>query len=389
MPEKEEIYMLPRVLRSLVCAAVSAGLFSFWAAAAVPPPEIELPSAVLAEFSTGKVLFEKDADIPLPPASVTKIMTSLLTVEAIERGDLSLDEIVTVSDAAASMTGSRVFISRGEKISVHELLKSIMVSSGNDACVAMAERIAGSQEGFVAMMNERAGELGMTSTHFENCTGLDSDGHLTTARDIVVMSRELMKHPMIFDYTTIWQDSIRGGTFTLTNTNRLIHDYDGANGLKTGSTSKAGYCLSAAAERDGMELIAVVLAAPSSDIRFASARKLLDYGFAAYCLEKTSGADVVPQPVSVHHGQVKTLPLSVDGDFSCVIDRENQGRTERRLEIPDVVEAPVEAGAHIGDAVFLLDGAELGRLPVTAAVPVGRADFGWVLTQLIRDALML
>ena len=239
-------------------------------------------SVILTEASTGKTLFESNSHESLPPASVTKIMTMLLIMEAIDRGEISYDTVVTASERAKSMGGSTIFLDTNEKMSVEDLLKGIAVASGNDACVAMAEHLCGSEEAFAAKMNERAAQLGMKDTHFVNCNGLDAPGHYTSAYDIALMSRELMRHKDIFKFTTIWMDSLRGGKFSLANTNKLIRFYSGANGLKTGSTSVAGCCISAAAKRGEMQLIAVVLGAPTSKERFAAASNLLNYGFANY-----------------------------------------------------------------------------------------------------------
>ena len=255
-----------------VCAITPANSENF---------DVEAKSAVLMDFNTGTVLYEKNPDEPLPPASVTKIMTLLIIMEALDSGELSADEIVTVSEYAASMGGSQVFLEAGETMPINDFLKSIIIASANDCAVAMAEAVCGSEEVFVARMNQRAKELGMKNTHFENATGLDDDvsNHLTSARDIAIMSRELMKHDKIFEYTTTWMDSIRNGAFGLTNTNRLIRFYKGATGLKTGSTGKAGFCISATAKRDGLHLIAVIMGSETRDIRNNAAKKLLDYGF--------------------------------------------------------------------------------------------------------------
>ena len=255
--------------------------------AAAPAMErLPLTSAILMEASTGTVLYEQNADVRLPPASVTKIMTLLLVMEAVENGRIGLEDKISCSAAAAAMGGSQIYLEVGEVFTVNELIKSVSIASANDAAVQLAEVVAGSEASFVSMMNDRARSLGMVDTTFKNCTGLDVEGHETTARDIAVMSRELMQHELITHYSTIWMDSIRNGAFGLTNTNRLIRTYKGANGLKTGFTSKAMYCLSATAERDGMGMIAVVLGASNSNVRFESAARLLDYGFANYALSE-------------------------------------------------------------------------------------------------------
>ena len=257
------------------------------------PFDVNADSAVLMDAATGTVLYAKNADSALPPASVTKIMTLLLFMEEVERGNIRLDEEISVSEYAASMGGSQVYLEPGETMAAEEMLKCVIIASANDGAVALAEKVAGSEEAFVALMNERAAELGMDNTHFENVTGLDDDTekHLTSAYDIALMSRELISHETILKYSSIWMDTIRDGAFGLTNTNRLIRFYDGATGLKTGSTSKAGFCISATAQRDGMHLIAVIMGAPTRDIRNEAARQLLDYGFSKVSLYLHDGGD--------------------------------------------------------------------------------------------------
>ncbi len=261
--------------------------------------ETQAKSLILVEGSTGKVLYELNADESLPPASVTKIMTLLLVFEAIEEGKLRFEDPITVSEQAAKMGGSQVYLEQGEQMTVDELLKCVVIASANDAAAALAEAVSGSLESFVSDMNRRAAELGMSHSHFENTNGLDdtTTTHLTSARDIAIMSKELLKHEKIFDYTTIWMDTVRNGAFGLTNTNRLIRFYNGANGLKTGSTSKAGFCISATAKRDGMQLIAVVMGSPTRDERNATAAKLLDYGFARYEVYNTPSLTQETLPV--------------------------------------------------------------------------------------------
>ena len=278
-------------------------------------PEISAPSAILIEKETGTVIFEKNADSIMEPASVTKVMTILLITEAIERGDLSLDEHITCSTRAASMGGSQVYLKEGEQMTLHDMLKSIVVSSANDAAVAVAEHMCGTEAGFVSMMNARAKELGMTNTNFNNCTGLmDDPEHVTTARDIAIMSRELISHEMIKEYTTIWTDTIRDGEFGLSNTNKLIRYYEGATGLKTGFTNRSMYCLSATALRDGVEYIAVIMHGETSAKRFEDAKTLLSYGFANYTLADTSPAEILP-PIPVILGKTQTVQPCKGGCF--------------------------------------------------------------------------
>ena len=280
-------------------------------------------SAILMEEATGNILYESNPDERLPIASVTKVMTMLLIMEAVDSGKISLDDMVTVSENAMSYGGSTMFLETGEQLTVNDMLKGIAVASANDGCVAMAEHLAGSESAFVDMMNEKAKELGMENTHFMNTNGLDEDDHYSSARDVAIMSRELMKHETIFNYTSIWMDTLRGGKFQLANTNKLIRFYDGANGLKTGSTSKALCCLSAAAKRNDMQLIAVVLGAPTSAERFASAKSLLDYGFANYAVNTQITAGDEVQKIAVEKGVDKEVGV-VAGDSCSTLVKKGQ-----------------------------------------------------------------
>lgn len=319
---------------------------------AAAAPETEAKSAVLMEQSTGRVLFEQNAHEKLPPASVTNVMTMLLTMEAIDGGNLTYDTIVTASERAKSMGGSTIFLETNEQMSVNDLLKGIAVASGNDACVAMAEHIAGSEQGFVDMMNNRASELGMNDTSFKNTNGLDADGHLTSAYDIALMSRELLKHEDILKYTGIWMDSLRDGKFGLANTNRLIRFYSGANGLKTGSTSKAGFCISATAKRDGMQLIGVIMGSETSDKRFASAKLLLDYGFANYMIADPSENAEITDEVPVKHGMAQSVKAEIVPGGKILIEKNKKKDIKSEYVLNDFVEAPVKKGDIIGKITF-------------------------------------
>jgi D-alanyl-D-alanine carboxypeptidase (penicillin-binding protein 5/6) len=310
-------------------------------------------------------------------------MTALLVVEEIEKGNLKLTDTVQVSDLASNMGGSQVFLKAGEQMTVEDLLKSVMVASANDASVALAETVAGSVEAFVARMNDRAKELDMKNTNFENPTGLDDStvDHRTSARDIAIMSRELMKHEMILQYTTIWMDTIRDGAFGLTNTNRLIRFYQGANGLKTGSTSKAGFCISAAAKRDGMQLIAVVMGSPNRDSRNETAKKLLDYGFAHYRYLLMEEGSL--EPIKVLGGITDRLPLVYD-KFDAILEKSVGGReVETVIDLPDHVAAPIQAGDRIGTVEYRIDGELLGSVPVKAAENVEKIGYFGLLCHLL------
>lgn len=333
--------------------------------------ENSVAGAILMEAESGEVLFEQNPDEKLPIASVTKIMTLLLTVEAVDGGVISLTDTVTVSDYAASMGGSQAFMEAGEKMSVNDMLKAIAVSSCNDAAVAMAEHLAGSESAFVERMNERAAELGMTSTDFVNCTGLDDkEMHYSSARDVAKMSRELLTHPIIFDYTTIWMDSIRDGQFGLANTNKLIRFYNGANGLKTGSTSKARYCLSATALRDGMQLIAVVLGSPTSAERFSAAKTLLDYGFANYSVYRPK-ADTVYN-LKVWGGKNDTAKCESSAG-ALLLNKGEQNKIEEVLELPDALTAPLKKGEIVGKIKYMIGDTLVHESNITLAENIEKA----------------
>ena len=352
---------------------------------------VDLPltsrAALLMEKTTGEILFAQNEHEALEPASVTKIMTLLLTMDAIDSGALSYDDVVTVSANAAGMGGSQVFLAEGEKITVEELLKSVCVSSGNDAAVALAEKVSGVTELFVEQMNNRARGLGMDDTHFVNCTGLTAKGHVTSAYDIALMSRELLtKHPDIRRFTTIWMDTIRDGTFGLANTNKLIRFYDGATGLKTGYTSSAGYCISATAEREGMELIAVIMKGETADKRNTDAKALLNYGFSTYALVSAAPEEPLPAlPVSMGEAEQVSLTLPEEG-VTALVEKARANTLERRIDLPESLTAPVAAGQPVG-TLTLLDGeTEVLTVPILAAEDVPRRSWGSLFVQLLRAA---
>lgn len=335
--------------------------------------EDSVAGAILMEAESGQVLFEQNPDEKLPIASVTKIMTLLLTVEAVDAGVISLTDTVTVSENAASMGGSQAFMEAGEQMSVDDMLKAITVSSCNDAAVAMAEHLAGSEAAFVERMNARAAELGMTSTDFVNCTGLDDNAmHYSSARDVAIMSRELISHPIIFDYTTIWMDSIRDGAFGLANTNKLIRFYNGANGLKTGSTSKARYCLSATALRDGMQLIAVVLGAPTSAERFAAAKSLLDYGFAGFSVYRPRSDTAYS--LKVWGGKNDIAKCTADTK-PLLVNKGDQNKIEELVDLPDSLEAPLKQGAIVGKLTYKIGDKTVFESDITLSEEIEKAGF--------------
>lgn len=339
--------------------------------------ELDIPakSYILMEVNTGRILYESESHMQLPPASITKVMALLLVVEAVESGQLTLDTMLTASPHACSMGGSQIWLEPNEQMSVNDLLKAAVIGSANDATVVLGEALAGSEEGFVAMMNERAGQLGLTDTNFVNCTGLDADGHVTSAHDIAVMSKELIKHDMIKQYSTVWMDSLRNGESELVNTNKLVRYYEGCTGLKTGTTSGAGCCLSATAERQGLELVAVVMGCSTSNDRFNGARKLLDYGFANYTYitvtaDRTKLIDI---PVT---GGVRNKVTPVCNEERSFLVEKNKAKTLIiETELSETLKAPVSQGQQIGVARVFVDGNEVGTVKITAKESIEKMTF--------------
>lgn len=354
---------------------------------------LQSPSCILIEASTGTVLYEKNADEQMKPASVTKIMTLLLVFEAIESGQYNMDDIVTVSAHAASMGGSQCFFEQGEQQTVEDMIKCIVIASGNDAAVAMAEFTAGSEEGFVNLMNERAAELGMENTHFENACGLDADGHLTTSRDISIMSRELTTmHPEIFDYSTIWMDSIIHSTargqsqFDLANTNKFLRQYTGATGLKTGYTSTARYCMSATASRNGIDLIAVIMGADTKEIRNNEAGKLLDYGF-GICNIYTDDQILEENTINIDNGIKKYVNIETVPSFHAVLLRgENADNIKKEIILYEGLTAPLSKGDSVGYVEYSIDGRVIGAVDIQAAEDMPEITFAYSMKQVFDKA---
>ena len=375
-------------MKKLLAGLLAAALLVLPAQAAAGAPAVEAASAILMEKETGAILYEQNAHDKLEPASVTKVMTLLLVMEAIDSGRLSLDETVTMSAHAVSMGGSQIWLKENEQMTVRDLLKAVTVVSANDGAVALAERVAGSEEAFVALMNQRAAQLGMTDTCFVNCTGLPAAGHLTSAHDIALMSRELIRsHPSIREYTTIWMDSLRDGAFQLTNTNKLIRFYDGATGLKTGSTDSALYCLSATAERSGMELIAVVLKSPTSQERFDAARALLDYGFANYTLMDVYPDQALP-PIDVLLGEADCVQPVLSQSSRILVDKAQLNSVTSQINLCENVEAPVEAGQKLGEMVVTVDGQVLQTIPIVAERAVDRLTVPGIFLRFLDRLFM-
>jgi D-alanyl-D-alanine carboxypeptidase (penicillin-binding protein 5/6) len=373
------LILLTVLLRGLAPAAWGAG----------EPVTVHAPSAILIDAATGTVLFEKNADERREPASVTKVMTLLLVMEALEAGQIGWDDSITASAAAAGKGGSQIYLEEGEQLSMDEMLKSVVVSSANDCAAALAEHVAGSETAFVAMMNARAAELGMENTHFVNCTGLDDEPeareHLTTARDVAIMSRELLKHDAIRRYTTIWTDTVRGGTFGLSNTNKLVRFYEGTTGLKTGYTSGAGHCLSASAKRGGIELIAVVLGDDSSTHRFEDAKALLNWGFANYALiEPAEGYE--PTAIPVRMGRSETVVPVPAACGPILTEKAKAAAARREVELAEEAEAPVEVGQVLGVLRVRAGDEILAEIPLTAAEAVPRVTFREIWLRVLQSA---
>lgn len=344
---------------------------------------LDCKSAVLMEASTGKVLYEKNANEALPPASVTKIMTLLIVMEAIDNGKIKLSDMVSVSEHAASMGGSQVYLKVGEEMSVEEMIKSIVIASANDCAVALAEFVCGSEAAFVAAMNTRAKELGMANTNFENTNGLDdtASNHVISAMDIAIMSRELIKHELILKYSSTWMDTIRDGTFGLTNTNRLVRFYSGANGLKTGSTSKAHFCISATAKRDNMQLIAVIMAAPTRDIRNNAAKQLLDFGFSNFGIYSIPKGETIYVEVK---GGTKNQCFFEYNEVNTVIEKEKLSGIEIKKELPETISCPIKKGSAYGRIVALYNGKELCSTDIYSTEDIPAIGYFNILCRVLK-----
>lgn len=356
---------------------------------AVTEDTITAPSALLMEASSGKVLFEKNPHEQRPCASITKVMTMLLVCEAIDNGKLSLDDTITASAHAASMGGSDIWLEEGETMSADDMIKATVVASANDAAVALAEHLCGSEEVFVQKMNEKAQQLGMKETVFKNCNGLDEEGHITSAYDVAVMSRELMKHEMIFNYTSIWLDNLRDGKTQIVNTNKLLKTYNGITGLKTGTTNDAGCCMSASAKRGDMSLVAVVLGCNSGKERFSDAAALLDYGFANFSVTKLSLPEDMPKTIKVENGMVQNIGVDCDVSASIVLDKNSSSKIVSKIDLPESVEAPVAKGQRLGTVTYSLDGNTVKSFEITALQDAEKISFTSVFSVLLNSIISL
>ena len=350
--------------------------------------DIKARSAILLEPTTMQILYEVNGDEQLPPASITKIMSLVLIMEAIDRGDFTTEDVITASDHAASMGGSQIWLEPGESMTVDDLLKAAVIASANDATVALAEKVAGSEEGFVALMNEKAQALGMQNTVFKNATGLDAAGHVSSAHDVALMSAQLLKHPLIKNYSTVWMDTLRGGESELVNTNKLVRFYEGTTGLKTGTTSGAGYCLAASAERNGLSLVAVIMGGDTSAARFEGAKKLLDYGFANYCFKNVEPDIGENLRIKVNGGVMQSAALEAAGSFGLLTEKSNKSDITQLTVLPESMSAPVNKGDKIGEIQVFSGETQVGVIDITAAEPVDKLSFGrallWLLGGLFR-----
>lgn len=382
--------MEKRILTLILCLLLAVcGVLRSYAEEITPATvqELELPcaAAILIDEDTGTVLYEKNADERRPIASITKVMTLLLTFEALEAGEISLEDEVPVSEHAYKMGGSQIWLEPGEHMTLREMLKAVCISSANDAAVAVAEFVGGSEQSFVARMNEKAAALGMSGSNFCNACGLDTPGHLSTARDVATMSREmLLHHPEIEEYCTIWMDSLRGGATQLVNTNKLLKSYPGITGLKTGTTGGAGVCISASAEREGLRLIAVILGSASGKERFEAATTLLDYGFAAYRSAEAALPEDIPAELPVKRGTMETAALSYTAPGRYLVRRGQQEELTVQVELPTELQAPVAAGQKVGQVLLYSGGELLQSWPVTAAQDVPALSFGYCFRLLAK-----
>ena len=381
--------MFRKVISTSLCLVIMLTVLFPVKVNALAEDSITAPSAILMEASTGKILFEKNAHEQRPCASVTKVMTLLLVFEAIDDGKLSLDDTITASEHASSMGGSDIWLETGETMSADDMIKATTVASANDAAVALAEHISGSEDSFVEAMNNRAKELGMNDTTFKNCNGLDEEGHVTSAYDVAVMSRELIKHEKIFDYTSIWLDNLRDGKTQIVNTNKLLKTYNGITGLKTGTTDDAGCCMSATATRGNVSLIAVVLGCNTGKERFSDAAALLDYGFANISVTELKIPDDIPRQIKVNNGMESAVSLKCDVSKNIVIDKSSKAEIKTEINIPESVDAPIKENQKIGTLTFTVNGESVEVCEITSINAVDEATFGSVFGYLFNSLISL
>lgn len=379
-------------MKKMICSFILANMiwnlynfnsFSF----ATEPIEVLAKSAILIDQATGNVLYDYNSDEQEAPASLTKIMSLILIFENLENGNLTEDEMLTCSKYANSINGSQIWLDEGEEMSVKDLLKAVIISSANDATVVFAEKIAGSEANFVNLMNERAKNMGLKYTHFENCTGLDADGHLTTAREVSILARELLKHKEIFKYTTIWMDQLRDGKTELVNTNRLIRFYPGANGLKTGTSDNAGCCLTASATRDGLSLISVVMGAQNTEDRFEMSKQLLNYGFNNFVsVELDDVQDKLPN-LKVSNGNDEYVGLKVLAPKSVLMEKSQVNKVQQKIKLPNEVKAPVLENQIVGSVLVTVDNKKIIEYPIMAVKDVKEIDFFSALKKVLVNLI--
>lgn len=356
---------------------------------ALSEDELASPSAILIEPTTGKILFEKNAHEQRACASITKVMTLLLVMEAIDEGKISYDDVVTTSEHAKSMGGSDIWLEVGEQMTVHEMIKATAVASANDAAVALAEHLCGTESEFVALMNERAKELKMENTVFKNCNGLDEEGHLTTAYDVALMSAQLIKHEKIFDYTTIWIDTLRNGETQIVNTNKLLKSYDGITGLKTGTTGDAGSCISATATRNGISLVSVVLGSTTGTERFKDAATLLDFGFANYEVLQFLASVLEKDSIEVKKGMSKSVKIECKGSTNMVVEKGSSADIKHSVSLEESIDAPVQKGQKVGTLTYTLNGEKVAQFDVVTTDKVEQMTFSAVFCELMNALVAL
>lgn len=383
-------------LKVIVVLCVVTLVLSFYALpgmAEQPNFDLQSKSALLMEASSGEIIFEKNADLKLPPASMTKIMTLILTMEALESGRANLNDVVRVSENAMRMGGSQIYLEVDEEMKLNDLIKSIAISSANDSCVAVAEYLYGTVDAFVNRMNQRAKELGCQNTTFYNSTGLPSSGpdipgNMTTSRDIAIMSRELLKHPKVLEYTSTWLDYVRDGEFVLNNTNRLVRHYRGVDGLKTGFTNEAKFCLSATGQQNGLRFIAVVMGAPTSKVRFKEISSMLSYGFNAYTAHEVVKKDQIVQNVRISRGKVEEIGAVADSDFRIPMKKGSKPEITSEVVLRDKIIAPIKKGEEIGELVVKRDGIEVGRVALKAQQDVEKGSIFQIIVQILKNFFM-
>ncbi|MCQ2513665.1 MAG: D-alanyl-D-alanine carboxypeptidase [Ruminococcus sp.] len=381
--------MIRKLVSVVLFCSIVVLLFVPTKVSALADDSITAPSAILIETNTGKVLFDKNSHEQRPCASITKVMTLLLTFEAIDSGKLSLDDTITASEHAASMGGSDIWLENGESMSCDDMIKATVVASANDAAVALAEHISGSEDAFVEEMNKKATELGMSDTVFKNCNGLDEDGHITSANDVALMSMELMKHEKIFDYTSIWLDNLRDGKTQIVNTNKLLKTYNGITGLKTGTTNDAGCCMSASASRGDVSLIAVVLGCKTGKERFSDAAALLDYGFANISVKELTLPEDMPVYISVSGGMTDSVGLNCEVSSKIAVDKGSKQEIETIIDLPEELEAPVSQGQKIGTLTYSVGGEPVKICEITATDNVDASSFGLIFAYVFNSLFSL